>query len=107
MISNERQLASDYAKAMEWEAAQDRAIKERADKFGLAWIRGAFDERVARDQTLASVLSEMLVDVPDSEFRDVLEVVKQAAHMGNALAGQVIERLAYRHAVQQVERWGF
>jgi hypothetical protein len=82
---------------------REALIAERADKFALAWLQGKYSDHVARDLTLSRALAPVLCGV---EFLSVVEIIRQAAHFGNAAACDLIERVAHRHAVAQVEIWG-
>jgi hypothetical protein len=82
----------------------DRAINARADSFAFAWLGGRFDEKITRGESLASIVSEQLCDVPGNEFRVVMAVVQRAARAGDAEAGALIERMAHAHAESAYER---
>lgn len=87
-----------------FEEAGDKAIRDRADNYAFAWLTGRFDEHISGDDSLASIVSEQLCDVPGNEFRNVLAVVQRAARGGDAEACNLIERLAHEHASAAYER---
>jgi transposase len=83
------------------------AITDRAESYAVAWLAGRWDEIITRHQSLASIVSEQLCDVPGNEFRAVLEVVRRAARAGDAHAQALIERMAKDHAETVHERRGY
>jgi hypothetical protein len=82
----------------------DKAITDRADSYALSWLAGRFDDKITDGESLASIVSEQLCDVPGNELRVVMAVVQRAARAGDAQAGALVERMAHEHASAAYER---